>query len=206
MSLTERTLIFLHHPRTAGTTLSTTIERLFPPSAVFPGTLGVRLTRRTIRVLWGKRRTTGQILEEFSSLSEREKGEIRYLHGHLPFGIHTGLPRPGVYVTMLRDPVGRMISLYHFLKRRPDFGFYDQVKGMSLRDFVGEIGPYAGNNAQVRRISGARLSASLTPDTLEIAKSNLCEHFVVVGITERASGIRKSRENCSEIGFHQEAK
>jgi hypothetical protein len=182
----EKTLIFIHVPRTAGTTLSMTIERQFSAEAVFPGTLSVRRTRRTLRVLLGKRNTADQIMREFRGLSQDQKRKIEYLHGHMSFGVHTDLLRPGVYVTMLRDPVDRMISLYCFLRRRPDIGYYDQVKTMSLRDFVRDIGPHSRvRNAQVRQISGTGIDAPLPVDALEIAKEHLRKHFVVVGLTER---------------------
>jgi hypothetical protein len=182
----EKALIFVHVPRTAGTTLSMTIERQFSAEAVFPGTLSVRRTRRTLRVLLGKRYTVDQIMREFRNLSKDQKRKIEYLHGHVSFGVHTGLLRPSVYVTMLRDPVDRVVSLYYFLRRRPDIVYYDQIRTMSLKDLFSDTGPHSVvRNAQVRQISGADIDAPLSVDTLEIAKEHLREHFVMVGLTER---------------------
>lgn len=181
----ERTIIFLHNPRTGGTTLSTTVERLFPPRAVFPGTLSVRLTPRTFRVLWGRLKTPQQVVHTLTKLSEEDKRELKYLHGHLRFGIHAMLPQPCVYVTILRHPVDRILSLYHFLRRRPDMNWYDQVRTMGVRDFVAQTDACRCNNGQVRRLSGVGGDVPLTGDTLELAKRNLREHFMLVGITER---------------------
>ena len=182
----QKALIFLHVPRTAGTTLSMTIERQFSAKAVFPGTLSVRRTRRTFRVLLGKRHTVDQIMREFGGLSEDHRRKIKYLHGHVSFGVHTDLLRPSVYVTMLRDPVDRTISLYYFLRRSPDIAYYDQIRTMSLRDFVSDTGPHSVvRNAHVRQISGPDIDVPLLSDALEIAKENLRKHFVMVGLTDR---------------------
>jgi len=183
----EKTLIFLHNPRTGGTTLTTTIERLFPIHAVFPGSLATRLTRRSVRIrlLWGGLRTSQQITDSLGQASKKDKRKIMYLHGHLPFGVHALLPKPCTYVTMLRDPVERIISLYHFLRRRPDMAWYDLLQDVNLRDFVADMDACGCNNNQVRRISGIKPDEPLTADTLERAKENLTEHFTVVGLTER---------------------
>lgn len=186
----DKTIIFLHIHKAAGSTLSMIIERQFPAHAVFPGSLSVHPTRRTIRILWGKRNSPHQIMAEFRALPENDKRQIKYLHHHVPFGIHTYLHQPCVYVTMLRNPVDRIISLYYYLRRSPHYkALYNQVKTTSLRDYVvsdiddNEI-PY-GNNAQTYRISGLTKDTPPSADILEIAKKNLRKHFVAFGLSER---------------------
>lgn len=181
----EKMLIFLHNPRTGGTTLSTTIEQLFPAHAVFPGTLAVRLTSRTIQILWGGLKTSRQVVQTLASLSESDRQKIAYLHGHFQFGVHTMLPRPCTYVTVLRNPISRIMSLHHFLKRRPDMVWYDQLQEADLRGFVDDMDACGCHNGQVRRISGVGPETPLIADTLDRAKENLTEHFAIVGVTDR---------------------
>ena len=181
----EKTLIFLHNPRTGGTTLSTTIERLFPAPAVFPGTLAVRLTSRTIQILWGGLKTSRQVVQTLASLSESDRQKIAYLHGHFQFGVHTMLPQVCTYVTILRNPVERIMSLYHFLRRRPDMVWYDQLQEADLRGFVDDMDACGCHNGQVRRISGVRPETPFTANILDCAKENLTEYFAIVGVTER---------------------
>ena len=185
----EKMLIFLHNPRTGGTTLSTTIEQLFPARAVFPGTLAIRLNSRTIRILWGGLKTPQQIIDSLERTSEKDKREIAYLHGHLPFGVHTMLPQVCTYVTILRNPVVRIISLYHFLRRRPDMVWYDQLQEVNLRGFVDDMDACGCHNGQVRRISGVGPETPLTANTLDRAKENLTEYFTIAGVTERLNEI-----------------
>ena len=110
--------------------------------------------------------------------------------GHFPFGIHKQLSRSFRYITMLRHPVERVLSLYHFAKLvEAKYGHHEGFRMASdttLEEFV-ESPPFREvDNGQTRRISG--LSAELgdcTKATLEHAKKNLREYFPVVGITER---------------------
>jgi hypothetical protein len=86
---------------------------------------------------------------------------------------------------MLRNPVERIISLYHFLRCRPDMSWYDQLRDVSLRGFVDDMNACGCHNGQVRRISGIAPDAPLTVDTLERVKENLTAHFPIIGMTER---------------------
>ena len=185
----EKTLIFPHNPRTGGTTLSTTIERLFPVRAVFPGTLAAQTFSRPIQILWGGLKDPQQVIDVLEKSLETDKQKIAYLHGHLQFGVHTLLPQACTYVTMLRNPVERIISLYHFLRRRPDMAWYDQLQGVNLSGFVDDMDACGCHNGQVRRISGVRPGVPLTAAVLDRAKENLTEYFTIAGVTERLNEI-----------------
>src|SRR5262249_10238315 len=39
---------------------------------------------------------------------------LRAVVGHFRYGIHTDIPQPTAYVTILREPVDRIVSLYSF--------------------------------------------------------------------------------------------
>ncbi len=45
--------------------------------------------------------------------------ETSQVRGHLLYGIHEFLPQGGTYITMLREPVARLLSTYSFILRRP---------------------------------------------------------------------------------------
>ena len=42
---------------------------------------------------------------------------IRYLSGHVPFGVHRVFDRPARYITVLRNPVERVVSSFYFQKQ-----------------------------------------------------------------------------------------
>lgn len=111
---------------------------------------------------------------------------VKAIAGHFPFGIHRSIPRQFTYITMLRDPVERVISLYHHFRRDPNQRYHQKVKQMSLKEFVNcedimnvRISSTAHmNNPQTRFLSGDK-----TPN-LEKAINNLTQNFSIVGVTD----------------------
>lgn len=103
--------------------------------------------------------------------------DLRAVMGHFAFGLHEYIEKPFQYLTILRHPVKRVISLFHYL----------ELEGkMSLEDFANSP-PYREiDNDQTRRIAGINPEiGKVTEKNLEKAKANLREHFAVVGTTER---------------------
>lgn len=115
---------------------------------------------------------------------------LRAVTGHFCFGIHRYVTGASTYITLVRNPVDRIVSLYYHVRRwaNPDPGLHDDIisQGVSLDEFVRRFPLRELRNDQTRRISGcepregrrARLA-------LNKAKDNLRQHFSVVGVTER---------------------
>jgi hypothetical protein len=179
----DRALLFLHIPKAGGTTLHSVIERQFDPAVTF-----------SINGM-----TPAQSIKEFIALGEAERAKVRLVKGHMPFGLHRHLSVPCDYITMLRDPVDRVVSHYYFVRRSPGVSLFVEVtsKNMSLADFVRLRAAMRATNDQTRLISGVEeVNAKVlkgveaneeagSADILEIAKRNLQDHFLVVGLSER---------------------
>ncbi|MCM3654520.1 sulfotransferase family 2 domain-containing protein [Metabacillus litoralis] len=105
------------------------------------------------------------------------------------------LKKPVVFFTMLRDPIDRVISTYYYIKRYERDHLHNQVKNMSLEEFVSylkrkdidnerypsgdiQIIRYRIDNLATRYISGG------DPLNLEQAKINITNYFPVVGFTD----------------------
>jgi hypothetical protein len=89
-----RRLVFLHLPKTGGTTLHHHFAEHFAPEEICP--------------------------ERFSSLDRFTTEELsrwRYFSGHYNFDQLRLIPGPLFVVTVLRDPVERLLSNYYFWKR-----------------------------------------------------------------------------------------
>jgi hypothetical protein len=165
-----RPVVFVHLPRTGGTTLTLIVTRQFPAalSFAFDGA------------------DMDGSLARYRALPEHRRRALRLITGHVPFGIHeiVGL---GDYVTMLRDPVERVISMYEYILRRPAHFLHDRVVAMDLAEYV-ETGVHPdARNGQCRLLSGEPHEAATCVgevDLLERAWRNL-ESFVAVGLTER---------------------
>ncbi len=162
-------LIFLHIPKTAGTTLNRIIEWQYSPFAIF--------TMDPYRI-----RATPERLKR---LPEGRRRRLRVVRGHLFYGIHECLPQGATYITMLRDPVPRALSAYYFILRRPLHPLHWKLKRERLRvEDCLRLFPQR-HNLQCRLIAGVKDTAIADERLLDIAKENLTRSFSVVGISER---------------------
>jgi hypothetical protein len=171
-------LLFLHIPRTAGTTLNRAARLKYNPKA--------RIASRDFRDLQ-------EFVDDVRSMPPEDLDRVRYYRGHFSYGLHTLLPKPARYLTVLRDPVDRVLSSYYFFIR--ELGSSD----VSLEDFVrkgreGDPRLHIGwtDNVQIRMLAGDKGNpvrvpiGSCTPDMLERAKDRIAsEAFVLAGLTER---------------------
>jgi hypothetical protein len=165
----KETLIFLHIPKTAGTTLNRIIDRQYNPLRIY--------TTHGGRVEWS--------ISRLRNFSESRRRRYQVVRGHMSFGVHEFLPQPCTYITMLREPVDRVLSAYYYIFRRPKHPFYKQVvedKG-DVKKYL-EITPHRAN-FQCKLLAGVDENAPLPNDCLERAKENLTKHFRVVGLSER---------------------
>jgi Sulfotransferase family len=162
-------LIFLHIPKTAGTTLNRIIEWQYNPLSIF--TLDPYRFRATA--------------ERFKTLSEERRRRLRVVRGHLYYGLHEFLPQGATYITMLREPVARFLSSYYFILRRPLHPLHRKLKKeqLGVEDYLRLI-PHR-HNFQCRLIAGVENGATGDERLLEMAKEHLTESFSVVGICER---------------------
>jgi hypothetical protein len=170
--MTSPALIFLHIPRTAGTTLHHIIEQQYQPDEVF--SMG-HDAHRSVREFW--------------SLPQSTRAAFRMVKGHCAYGIHEAIPGPSTYFTLLRDPIERISSEYHYVRRIPTHPLHEAVmESGSLRGYVENEVAYLTDNGQTRMLSGVWHTVpfgACTHDMLEQAKRNLRERFAVVGLTDR---------------------
>ncbi len=162
-------LIFLHIPKTAGTTLNRIIDWQYSPLAIF--TIDPHRIRATA--------------ERLKRLPEKRRRRLRVVRGHLSYGIHECLPQGATYVTMLREPVARVLSAYYFVLRRPLNPLRRKLKKerLGIEDCL-RLFPDR-QNSQCRFIAGVDGLATGDERLLDIAKENLTRSFSVVGISER---------------------
>jgi hypothetical protein len=168
----SRLLIFLHIPKTAGTTFGRVIRRQYPEGSVVGNDRGLAHVD----------------LEALKALPDERKRTLRVVQGHMPFGVHELFPQPASYVTILRDPVARMISHYKHVLRVKHHYLHDEVvsRGMSLLDYASSGMSPELENGQTKLIAGlAEDVLEATPEDLEAAKRNLREHFILAGLSER---------------------
>lgn len=165
----DKALIFLHIPKTAGTTLNRIIEWQYNPLSIF--------TMDPYRI-----RATAERLQ---TLPEERRRKLRLVRGHLYYGVHEFLPQGATYITMLREPVKRFFSSYYFIQRRPLHPMHRKVTSerIGVADFI-RLTPRR-QNLQCSMISGIKNDGQSDKRMLETAKQNLAHSFSVVGLSER---------------------
>jgi sulfotransferase famil protein len=165
--------IFLHVPKTAGTTLYHILDRQFP-----------RKARYTI---W-----FDGSFDDFKNLSEVHRSNLRLVRGHIGYGLHQYLPQGAQYFTFLREPLERTVSYYQYVRRSPTHYCYDQLtaRKMKLLDFIDSRIDRMTDNAHVRLLCGHATGQEVpfgecTPAMLEAAKQNIKTNIALTGLTEK---------------------
>lgn len=183
--LDDEQVYFLHIEKTAGLSLTSFLDNQFPANTIYQ-----------------------HHYRHIPSLPREQMAEYRLIRGHYTYALHTLLPRKPRYITMLRDPIARVISHYQHALRDPSYYLYNHVhsKDLSLLDFV--LDPtthHVASNWQTRCVALDTDLGNLAQqcpeeifdqcidsvattlpndEILEIAKQHLDE-FMFVGITER---------------------
>lgn len=150
---TDKLILFMHIPKTAGTTLHQIVHSQYSSGVSQcyfenPKDILVKLENDNI---W----------------------KTSCIYGHFIFGLHQDISRPATYITLLRDPIERVISLFYYWRINNNL-----IQKMSLENFVHSNDYLENSDLQTFYISGGSYN-------LETAKENLSKYFSVVGITER---------------------
>jgi hypothetical protein len=168
------TILFLHLPKAGGTTLGEFVynECRAGGDAQSDGLLSDGVLFLPYGFLKEESLEVPQYARDLLS-----RDDLRAVIGHFWYGLHEHLGRPWTYITLLRHPVERVLSLYHFLK----------LEGtMSLADFAAAPPFREADNDQTRRIAGIDPElGACTPAMLDLAKEHLRRDFAVAGVVER---------------------
>ena len=171
----NKKLIFLHIPKTAGST--------------FHMILNKRYKSNEIKNLFGSRYSEPEI-KSFIEAPVEAKKNIRLLKGHMPYGMHNYLPDESKYISVLRNPVERVISQYYYIKKNTYNPLHNQVEkdGMSISEFVSSGISVGMNNGHCRFLNGDldEYKFNQCDDILlEQVKENIRKNFLWLGLTER---------------------
>lgn len=170
--VSRHVIVFTHVPKTGGTTL----DHIFGTVAAVTGKKWRRLSMKSVADRpWHER---NQRILNFETLPRIELA-ADYLTGHFQFGIHRGLGRAALYVTLLRNPVTRLLSNVRFGIDNKKWSHESSI------DAIFESKRLV-DNIQTRQLAGiADRDIPCTDKTLAVAGENLRQHYAVVGVTER---------------------
>lgn len=163
-------LLFLHIPKTAGSSLRTML---------------LANTRRHVRII-----EPIAELSELRDLSLEERSRLELVEGHFYFGIHELIPRPCVYLTMLREPIDRLLSLYSFIRGWEGHHLHQDMKESSIGACIRRRLTIEFDNFMVRQLTSLRHIdvpfGGVTREMLVEAKAHL-DGIALLGLTEEFS-------------------
>lgn len=178
-------IIFLHIHKTGGLTLQRILRQKYAPNTA---QRGYRFLRNTLSS------NEHEVYSDLESCLKAKKAEDLYFAGHINFGVHELLPKPYTYITILREPVSRLISLYYYSVKETNSYYHSVAKKYScLEDFLLHSNLLELDNGQLRFIYGGGKDyfinrtpfGECTGAMLEQAKKNIEDNFSLVGIMER---------------------
>lgn len=175
------TVIFMHIPKAAGSTFKSVLWREYGRSAVFDF----------------RAPTMHEDFARFLALSPRERARFRAIQGHVPFGLHRLIEGPCRYVTLLRDPVDRLVSTYRFVRATPHHPDHIRVAAddFTFADFIDMTDRNGRLNLQTLWLSGVMEVAADRPagpptdlpdaELLARARENLETYFPLAAPIDR---------------------
>lgn len=139
--LYNHVIMFVHIPKCAGTTARWIMDRQYP------------IKDEIYKV---KSDIVGD-QEKLRALPRAKKFSLAAVFGHYCYGLHTALnpEQKFSYVTILRDPAERIVSLYAYVKLSQKGHYLGSVAGkMSPAEFVTSGVTCTTDNAMVRQLCG----------------------------------------------------
>ena len=174
--------IFLHIPKTAGTSLMHLFAGQYP--------------RGRCLFIYSHQ-------PEVLASSRRLVENVEAIFGHFSYGIHELLDVEAQYVTFLRNPIDRVISYFNHQARDRHSEFYDDIlRGLTLLDLLESRRCHQVQNHMCQIISGYGAASPLHKRSLlDAARHNLATDFAYVGITEFSG--RSALELSHNLGFRR---
>jgi hypothetical protein len=178
MEKSENVIIGLHIPKTAGTSLRYAIEKIFNKEELiylYRMEPGIKLS---------------ELIEYLKSKKNKNKPFPQIVYGHMGYGLHNILGINATYITILREPIKRAISMYRHEQRMSNALFHKEANLYTVAEFYSrEFSPYF-KNSMTRLLSGNLWQEENwylegdESDALNVAKRNLIRDFSYVGFTE----------------------
>jgi Sulfotransferase family len=179
-------LLFMHLPKTGGTAIRTALLDVYAD--------------RDVGLIYEAGELDGAMSrEQFASLSDEEIRRFAMIAGHFAFGLHRRSRPDSRYVTIVRDPVDRVVSLFYHFRTLPGIRFGGRshrerwrmrLRRTTIVDWVFAQGRVDADNLMVRNIAGARRVAfgHCTQGMLEDALGNIDRWFAAVLVQDDMVG------------------
>ncbi|GGW82344.1 sulfotransferase family 2 domain-containing protein [Alteromonas halophila] len=180
----EKPIVFMHIPKTAGSTLHQLFQANYKADEIYK--LGVTGAPETGS--FGERHKIS--VKKFYALNKAEQIKIKAVVGHMPYGLHEVFDNDAQYITVIRHPLGRILSHYNFVKESPSHYLHERMENeaSTIVDYVQKLESKELNNGMLRFFLGpdhVKIPfGGCTRDMVDIAMERVEEKFVAVGVQE----------------------
>lgn len=145
----------------------------------------------------------GFLIPNLGVLPLEQRAKFRLVIGHFQFGVHTFFPQECLYVSIVRDPVQRVLSQFHYLL--PELGAGPDADLPRLLVEIMERRPIVNlDNLLVRCFAGAQATevppGRVDSAVYERALQNLRTNFKFVGYQEYAKDAYLTLQ--TQLGWH----
>jgi hypothetical protein len=133
------------------------------------------------------------VIRQIEDLPAGQRPKLQCVTGHIPYGLHRYLAHQYQYVTLLRDPVERVISHYYYIVAKPHHRIARQIydQELTLEEYASSYLAPDLRNGQVRMLCGLENMDGINGQEpaselgLDAAKRNLCSTGMAFGLSER---------------------
>lgn len=166
-------ILFMHIAKTAGTAFREAIAENYKHS----------------QIAYLYPHPPGLLVSSLGLLPLDQRARFRLVMGHFEYGIHELLPQESTYVTIVRDPIKRVISHYYYLlETQPDITL-DGPSPMSLIEMLERRRTTDLDNLMVRCFSGVDEytvpAGQIDQQMYDLAVEHLRTRFSFVGYQDR---------------------
>ena len=167
IDFTLQPLIFTHIPKTAGTTVNSGLRKAFPDQCAF------HLHRRSEQEL--ESLAADPALHVYS-------GHLPYMRAAAAFATTGRRPR---YMTVLREPIDRILSAYSYARGTPKEHWHDLASSHDINAFVAAM---KKKNPQFLVGKQCRFVCPKGSASAEAAFTSLMDNFALVGLQKDLEG------------------
>jgi hypothetical protein len=181
VDFTRQPLVFTHIPKTAGTTVNFALDSAFPGQGAF------HLQRRS-----------EQELKELAADTA-----MHVYSGHLTYqqlaAAFTAAGRHPLYVTVLRDPIDRILSEYAYARETTEAGRWHALA--STHDIDAFIAIMAKEHRQFLVGKQCRFVSAEKTANADQAFDSLKKNFAVIGVQRNLEGFLSGIERVTGLGL-----
>lgn len=132
----NKTLVFIHLPKTAGSTLHRILSTMY----------------KSVYHIYGTKAALG--VKTFQEFTAEKQNAFDVIKGHLTLELLPSI-KQATTLTYLRDPIDRFVSSYFYLKESQRSHVHDQVLKMnSIEEFILFSKNIGSDNVQTRHLAG----------------------------------------------------